>query len=569
MAAQEDQLRFINFGTKEGLTDNFAYNATQDHRGFMWFATASGLYRYDGHSFKIYRSPLDKPGRAIANILQTVYAAKNGTIWLGGFNTLQWYDPAKNIFSGPDYDNSLVKKLCNAYILNFTEDHNNMWIASSNDYFFKFTSADSSFKYFGNIFPANASKTTIRVVIASNSIWAIHPEGVYQFSPEEKFSGYYPFAGDNISNGIYDAVSNSLLLTTYNSGLIRFSVENKIFDNSFAENSILKTSNLFCINNADADNTWIGSFPLFRFDKQHSSLSFFGYKNSSEYDLKTSKIGSLFLDREKNLWICGYAGLSMLPWQNQQIKTTELTDKTSGVTVEPVGVYNIVNTSNLVFANTNTNGLIYYDGDSGQTSTVQNNFVTDKNAKRIISVVPGPDGNMYASDDVHFFKVLHKEKKLALFPLHDQSGKPIVSAGRSVADKKGNVYISSINNGFYIWNTTNNKLTHYNKWDADTSISANTDNVLYPCLADSDDNIWFTGSSGVYELKTAENKFYHHAFEEYKDIPLLTTSEFIAQDKMGHYWISTNNNGLYELYFERGKERLKNYTQIAKKQVSM
>ena len=562
LKAQVNNLRFINFGAKEGLTDNFAYNTTQDKQGYMWFATPSGLYRYDGHVFKIFRSPLDKPGRAISNILQTVFTAKDGTLWLGGFNTLQWYNPASNTFKGPDYNKPEIKKLCDAYILSFTEDtNNNIWIATANDYIFKFNKKDSVFTALGSLYPSGASKAASKIIIAGNTAWAVHPEGLYQFSLDGKYLGYFQFATADISNAVYDQASNSILITTFGQGIVTFNLTDKQYKNNFTVNGSLKKNSLFCLNNDIENNVWIGSYPLFKINAKKDSLTYIESKKGNEFDLGASKIGSIYTDREKNIWICGYSGLSMLPWQNQQIETVLLKDKTVGVSVEPVAVYNITNSANLVFANTNTSGLIYYDALTGQASTIPNNLTDNKDAKRITGIIQSPDGTIYASDDVHFFKFSSTKKKLIPFSLLDQNGKPIVNAGRNVFDKKGNIYISSVNNGFYSWNTGTNKLIHYNKWDADTSSTAKADNILYPCFTDANDNIWFTSNSGVYELKTNENKFYHHAYKAYKDVPPLTTANFIAQDKSGHYWITTNNNGLYELYFEAGEEKLKNYTQ--------
>jgi ligand-binding sensor domain-containing protein/two-component sensor histidine kinase len=562
LKAQVSNFRFINFGAKEGLTDNFAYNATQDKLGYMWFATPSGLYRYDGHVFKIFRSPIDKPGRAISNILQTVFTAKNGTLWLGGFNTLQWYNPVSNIFKGPDYNQPEIKKLCDAYIFSFAEDkYNNIWIATANNYIFKFNAKDSAITALGSLYPAGASTGAAKIIIAGNTVWAVHSEGLYQFSLDAKYLGHYQFATADISNAVYDKASNSIIITTFSQGVATFNLTNKEYKYNFTVNGLLRKNNLFCINNDDENNVWIGSYPLFKINAEKNNLTTIESKKENEFDLRTSKIGSIYTDREKNIWICGYSGLSMLPWQNQQIETVLLKDKTMGVSVEPVAVYNIANTANLVFANTNTNGLIYYNVLTGEASTIPNNFGKNKDKKRIKGIVQSPDGGIYASDDVHFFKFSNIEKRLIPFSLADQNGNPIVNAGRNVFDKKGNVYISSINNGFYIWNTGTNKLIHYNKWDADSSANAQADNILYPCLTDANDNIWFTSNTGVFELKTNENKFYHHADKEYKGVPPLTTSNFIAQDKLGHYWIATNNNGLYELFFEAGKERLLNYTQ--------
>jgi ligand-binding sensor domain-containing protein len=39
---------------EDGLPSRLVYDAIQDKDGFMWFATANGLCRYDGNNFKTY-----------------------------------------------------------------------------------------------------------------------------------------------------------------------------------------------------------------------------------------------------------------------------------------------------------------------------------------------------------------------------------------------------------------------------------------------------------------------------------------------------------------------------------
>ena len=47
--------RFERLSTVSGLSQSTISKIIQDRRGFLWFATADGLNRYDGHSFVIYR----------------------------------------------------------------------------------------------------------------------------------------------------------------------------------------------------------------------------------------------------------------------------------------------------------------------------------------------------------------------------------------------------------------------------------------------------------------------------------------------------------------------------------
>jgi ligand-binding sensor domain-containing protein len=37
-----------NFSVKDGLPSGIVYDCLQDKQGFMWFATAAGLARFDG-----------------------------------------------------------------------------------------------------------------------------------------------------------------------------------------------------------------------------------------------------------------------------------------------------------------------------------------------------------------------------------------------------------------------------------------------------------------------------------------------------------------------------------------
>jgi len=85
------------------------------------------------------------------------------------------------------------------------------------------------------------------------------------------------------------------------------------------------------------------------------------------------------------------------------------------------------------------------------------------------------------------------------------------------------------------------------------------DNLLYPCLADSRDHIWFTSSTGVYEYLPAENKWNHYNGEGVPDIPPMTNTTYIAEDRQGHIWVTTQNNGLYEIILSAGKPVINNY----------
>jgi ligand-binding sensor domain-containing protein len=563
LRAQEQ--RFINFSVKDGLPEKYVYTALQDAQGFMWFGTGTGLYRYDGHRFKTFRSPLDKPGRNIANILQTIVVDSSGHLWLGSVNTLQWYQPAVNRFWAPDYNNPTVKILCDAYINSFTLlPGGNMLIGSGKNYFFSFNRADSSFTHWGKLYPPSASKNCFKVIAAGNDIWAVHMEGIYHFSANYRFMGYYPSQTGDITTAQYDKIHDNIIFTTWDNGIGRFYPQTKTYKAAKEQRKGWDEA-LFSLLLLPDGKIWVGGYSLFAIDSADKPLIKYTEKRDNIYSLGVQKISSLYPDREGNLWICSHYGLAMMPWQNKQIRIRTLIDKISGNIVEPAtAMLAVRGTEELLIANTCTAGLMHYNMAADSLSTLVNPLVKGSvDMARIIYLVESADGTIYAGDDVHFYRYLPGARQLLPFALYDQHGKAITGVVRSVSDNKGNVYMACKNNGFYIWHQPSNKLTHYNLWDIDKAASSEDRNICYPTLVDRDNNVWLVGNSGVYQYQQADGKYYHHAWQPAdKNMPVPVASS-ITQDKAGHYWIASKSNGLYELYFENGKEVLRNYTQYS------
>ena len=565
MAVKAQEQRFVNFSVKDGLPEKYIYMAAQDAKGFMWFGTGTGLYRYDGHQFKTFRSPLDKPGRNIANILQTIAVDSSGHLWLGSVNTLQWYQPATNRFWAPNYNNPAVKALCDAYINSFTLlPDGDMLIGTGKDYFFSFHKADSSFTHWGKHYPPSASKSCLKAIRMGNDIWAVHLEGIYHFTSDYRFQGYYPSPTGDITTAQYDKRQGNIVFTTWASGVGRFYPQTKTYKAAEAQKKGWDET-LFSLMPLPDGKIWVGGYNLFILDSADKPLVKYMDKKDNIYNLGVLKIGSLFPDREGNLWICSHYGVAMMPWQNNQIKLRGLLDKVSGNTVEPAtNMLAVKGTEQLLIANTCTAGLMLYDMATDSLGTLVNPLEKGSvDRARIISLVQSADGAIYAGDDVHFYRYFPATKQLQPYPLYDQNGKTITGVVRSVYDNKGNVYIGCKNNGFYIWHQPTNKLTHYNVWDIDKAANREEGNICYPSLVDKEKNVWLLVNSGVYQYRQADGKYYHHAWQTAdKNMPVPVASS-IAQDKAGHYWIASKSNGLYELYFENGKEVLRNYTQYS------
>lgn len=118
---------FRHLEVKDGLSNNQVLDIFKDSEGFMWFATASGLNRYDGSRVTVFRSYETDPSSLPDNYTSSIQEDYKGNLWILTGEGYSIYNPESEAFNrdvrgwlwevGVDGNPSLV------YI-----DHNkNMW----------------------------------------------------------------------------------------------------------------------------------------------------------------------------------------------------------------------------------------------------------------------------------------------------------------------------------------------------------------------------------------------------------------------------------------------------------
>ena len=95
---QQVDIPFETFSVDEGMPTVTNY-ILQDRTGYLWFATNSGLYKYDGYNFTAYKLDLDDPTSIIDNTLTTLYEDKAGVLWIGSWLGLEKFDRTTGIFT--------------------------------------------------------------------------------------------------------------------------------------------------------------------------------------------------------------------------------------------------------------------------------------------------------------------------------------------------------------------------------------------------------------------------------------------------------------------------------------
>jgi ligand-binding sensor domain-containing protein/signal transduction histidine kinase/DNA-binding response OmpR family regulator len=127
VCAQKPDLRFGHINALKGLSHGFTRKITQDHEGYMWFATADGLNKYDGYKMTVYRHDPDDARSLTSNDVLTLFEDSRQALWVGTSKGLNRYVRDRNHFVP-------VPEIGDAFITSALEDRNgNLWVSTKKE----------------------------------------------------------------------------------------------------------------------------------------------------------------------------------------------------------------------------------------------------------------------------------------------------------------------------------------------------------------------------------------------------------------------------------------------------
>ncbi len=231
--SQTYESHFTKIIDEKGDAPGATFSIVEDSRGFIWFGTVDGLYRYDGYSYKIYRFHKDDPGSIANNTIRALAIDKNDNIWLatqgGGLNVLniktetfkQYIHTGKsaNEISGNEaWSVALDKK-------------GNVWVGITGKGVDKLNPNTGNIRHY-NILPGDSTFQSGIIVrsLAEDSqgfIWVgTANNGVSELDPDKGLiRNYHAIVGDpkslasNTVYDIYEDMDGKIWLCTFGGGL--------------------------------------------------------------------------------------------------------------------------------------------------------------------------------------------------------------------------------------------------------------------------------------------------------------------------------------------------------------
>ncbi|GHT58761.1 hybrid sensor histidine kinase/response regulator [Bacteroidia bacterium] len=567
--AQSYVLKYL--GLENGLSNNYVKDIAQDGQGCIWIATESGLNKFDGQSFTIYKE--NNSGLA-SNALNTLlYDREENTLWIGtqrngisvfdrtthrfenytaleglATNDVTYLSPAADggiwithYHVGIDYYDrkskqfSLFKDLSSRSWCAVDDGNNHLYIGHVDDGLSILDIKNKAIRNFRHD-PANPKSlpgNNVRIVCIDRmkNIWVGTNHGLALFNPQtEEFIRFQhdpANAGSLIADYVYDIQEmkdGTLWIATDAGGVSILNLQNTVFMNpeKVQFRNITASGNIRNLFQDGFDNIWIGSYGggLDFIGNVQSTFHILPYSAVKDGKLKNKPVWGICADDEQQLWMGSENEFAVsqnfkvkqifdLPESNTQIFTV----KRDREKMLWMGLYG---------------NILKFNPQTGRFERISLDI---SNVNDFITFFEDVDGKMWigANDGLYSCTegLIGKEDAIN----NQLSDRMIYSILR---DRQGKLWVGTFGKGIFVFDKDNKLVIELNN---ETGFCSNAINHLY---MDSSGGIWAATRNGVGYFNDSANPA---QFELYDDKQELADSHVraIQEDNAGNIWFSTDN----------------------------
>ncbi len=323
-------LNVKKIGIEKGLSNNFIMSITQDNQGYMWFATESGLNRFDGETFRVFKKISEDPNSLGGNELNKIYH-NNGIIWIATQRSgLNAFDCNNMSFTRYTHNPNNSKTICDNGVTDVSPAADgNLWISSYNQGFDYFNKETKEFFHYNrnNVTGLPSNRVlTIKDDMKGKVYLGHESDGLsivdikkritlnFRHNPTDKNS----LPGNEIKSLFIDSNGNVWIGT--NNGLSLFNPDTQTFStfkhNPKNPNSLL-ANNIFDIRVTNDNRLWLcsenGGVSILDLKQamfmipENAVFNNISYKDN-EQGLSNATIRCVFEDSSNNIWLASYGG---------------------------------------------------------------------------------------------------------------------------------------------------------------------------------------------------------------------------------------------------------------------
>lgn len=530
---------------EDGLSQSTVSEIIHDQNGFMWIATRDGLNRFDGYSFKVFRSDPEDSTTLCNNAIKSMALDPQGNLWLGTQTGLCKYDIRKAKFTRYLTQDGVGNRFSN--VVNDIIIHGEgIWLAtdegllhasdfkqpvfnffpafdeynqllSINEFFygeegylllgtdkglFRFNTTSSEFSF---IDIGQGRKAVLALTYAATKIWVGTDKGLISFRPDQFVSG----VDGHYSLRSFDSYPN----------LVNKQIHHVFGDSSSKIWVSTSDNGLYCMNTAEG------------------ALRFENYQDADNLFSSVSAI-SMFEDLSKNLWLgTRESGLYQIKNTNKVfrlIRNGLSSEKVRGILEDGDKLW-VGTSKGLTLVNKKTGSFQILKSEEGGRNGLSHNNIKELEIT--------PDGDLWVATENGLNRLDTSAMSFQSFYAEDKV--PLIRANRvwTLAYLSDNyLWVGTLGGGITVIDPKSNKLveSYYSIPEDENSLSSNQ---IIQIFESSDQTVWVsTFGGGLCRLNRADNTIYPVLYDKLPRFPFS-----ISEDDDGLLWVGTNGHGFYSI----------------------
>lgn len=539
--SQTEPYNFYKLDTYNGLSHNQVTAILKDQDGFLWFATVSGLNRYDGYTCRIFRKDYNDSSSLLDNSIQSLYELPEGKMWVSTSGGGCIYNSYTEKFDN-DYNRFLqTLGLPAAPINNVVKGKNGRyWFLYNSQGLYLYSTAEKKAVSMRQK-PGIKSQDNIISIKESNDgkLWLLYQTGFLQ---------------------------------QYDISLNKVSFETTAFQQL---NQAVSPSDFYIDNDGDIW-MWGLNYGVFLFQPGYNSYRHFN-ENSSPARLNSNLVTRVVQDNSGLIWVAtDHGGVNLINKKNNFSISYLLNDPKDQRSLSQNSITTTYKDyDGIIWLGTYKQGVNYLNSNIVRFPLFRHQEANSKS-------LPYDDVNRFVEDKWNNLWIgtnggglIYFDRKNNTFKqyLHDPGNKNSPSSNVIVSlliDHENILWIGTYFGGLSSWD--GNRFTHY-RHNANDSSSLSNDNV-WELFEDNQNNLWVgTLGSGLDRFDRKTNRFSHIQYKGQPGDPLPSNYiSSILQDEKGNLWVGSsggitifekNKRGTFSYQRTNDKTSLSNNTVIS------
>ena len=533
---QNENFLFRKISPPEGFTYGAIKTIAEDAKGFIWFGTEHGLYRYNTGTVEIFIHQKNEPNSIPNDFIYNIFKDNQGRLWIITKGGLCYFDENKQQFTDQKFKDKSHKGL-NLSVRDLLQN-------KSGDFF----------------------------TLHQNNICRINlQDSLYEVLPlvfQEK--------GDSPAYAIFD--NHNTLWVGTNNGYV------------FYSKSPYRTFKLFCHHRPeivqalclDGNTLWIGYEwgGLDHVNETGSMMEHYDQKNNDNTRIPHNRVRKIIKDRENRIWIGTYDGLALWSKNRMQIIGKDYYNNLPHNSIHSI----FVDSKNSIWIGTWSGGLAFtsnYDNhflhfnknpnQKSLSSNVVSSFAEEKDGTILVSTEDG-GLNLFNRQNKTFSSFnlkgtgtnnikclkIDKDNRLWIgtlssglwsfnlnthvFNHHDIFKTGIVNLYAIIPVDNG-LWLGTYGTGLFFYDFATRKLTNY--LSSQTDPKTLSSDMIRSLLLDSDGGLWVGTQSGLNYKPKGSSRFIRYFYNNNKGHHISNNEVFsLYEDTSGKIWIGTGGGGV-------------------------